>query len=232
MKKLVGIIVAVIVVIIAFFALSNPLGSLVKLAIEGMGPDMLQADVRVNNVRISATDGQGKLSGLKLGNPKGFKTDHALKADNIEIVIDPTSLAGDVIVLRKVLIEAPSIIYETGTGGSNFDVIQRNVDIYLGGGGKNDKRGKGESKKIIIESFIIRDAKISYNGTVSLSLPDIELHNIGKQSDGASPGKVIKSIVTEINSKLALALANSAKLGKLGDKVKDAGSSLKSLLGK
>ncbi len=238
MKKLVGIIVVAIVAILAFFVFSNPLGRLVKLAIEGIGPDMLQAKVRVSDVSISATDGQGKLTGLNLGNPKGFKTDHALKADNIEIVIDPASLTGNVVVIRKVLIEAPSIIYESGTGGSNFDAIQRNVDAYLRDGGKNDKGGegakgaKGEGKKIIIETFVIRDARISYNGTASLSLPDIELHNIGKQSGGTSPGKVIKSIFGEINSKLALALANTAALEKLGDKVKDAGISLKGLFGK
>lgn len=235
MKRIVGIIVVLIVAIIAFFALSNPLGRLVKLAIEGVGPDMLQADVRVSNVKISATDGHGKLSGLKLGNPKGFKTDYALKADNIEMVVDPASLAGNVIVLRKVLIEAPSIIYESGASGSNFDAIQRNVDAYLGGDGKSktgEKSLKGESKKIIIESFIIRDARISYNGTVGLSLPDIELRNLGKNSGGTSPGKVIKSVFAEINSKIALALANTAGLEKLGDKVKDAGNSLKGLLGR
>lgn len=232
MKKLIGITIIVFVAIVAFFVFSNPFGRLVKLAIEGIGPDMLQADVRVSDVQISATDGHGKLTGLKLGNPKGYNTDHAITADNIEIIIDPTTLAGNVIVLPKVLIEAPSIIYESGSGGSNFDAIQRNVDTYLGAGGKGDNSGKAKPKKLIIESFIIRDAKISYNGKVNLSLPDIEMHNIGKKSGGASPGAAIKSIFSEVNSKLASAITNSAALGALGDKVKDAGNSLKSLLGK
>jgi uncharacterized protein involved in outer membrane biogenesis len=232
MKKLLGIIIIVFVAIVAFFVFSNPLGRLVKLAIEGIGPDMLQAEVRVGDVTISATDGHGTLTGLKLGNPKGYNTDHALMADKIEIVLDPTSLAGNIIVLPKVLIEGPNIIYESGTGGSNFDAIQRNVDAYLGAAGKGDSSGKAKPKKLIIESFVIRDAKISYNGKVNLSLPDIEMHNIGKNSGGASPGAAIKSIVSEINAKLASAITHSAALGALGDKVKDAGNSLKGLLGK
>lgn len=65
---------------------------LVKLAIEGFGPEMMQAEVHVSSVNISTGDGQRRLSGLNLGNPRGFKTDHALKADTIEIMIEPASI--------------------------------------------------------------------------------------------------------------------------------------------
>jgi hypothetical protein len=120
MKKILGIlIVLAVLAVAAFFALSNPLGRLVKLTIENFGPDMLHAEVRVSDVQISTADGQGKLSGLHLGNPRGFKTDHAFNADTVEIVIEPASIAQDVIVLHKVLIDAPHIIYEKGDSGKN-----------------------------------------------------------------------------------------------------------------
>jgi hypothetical protein len=63
MKKIISILVALgVVAVIGFFALSNPLGRLVKLAIESFGPDMMQAEVRVSSVKISTADGKGKLS--------------------------------------------------------------------------------------------------------------------------------------------------------------------------
>ncbi|MGO8756133.1 MAG: hypothetical protein ACLQHK_12985 [Gallionellaceae bacterium] len=74
-----------------------------------------------------------------IGNPEGFQTDHALKADTIEIAIEPASIAQDLIVLHKMLIDAPHIIHETGESGSNRDAIQHGVEAYLG-----DGRGKGE----------------------------------------------------------------------------------------
>lgn len=114
-----------------FFLLNNPLGRLVKLVVESVGPEMTQAAVRVNKVNIS-TDGKGALRGMLLGNPKGFKTDFALKADTVEVVIEPASIARDVVVIPKILIEAPHIIYEKGDSGANFDAIQRNVEAYLG----------------------------------------------------------------------------------------------------
>lgn len=233
MKKMLGILaVLALVAVVAFFALSNPLGRLVKLAIEGFGPDMMQADVHVSSVTISTSDGHGKLSSLKLGNPRGFKTDHAIKADTIEIVIEPASIAQDVIVLHKVLIDAPHIIYEKGDGGSNFDAIQHNVEAYLGAGGKKEKSSNGEGKKMIIDSFVIRNAKVNYAGTLDLSLPDIELHNIGKKSGGASAAQVTKAIITELNTKLMLALAKTAAIGSVGGMAVGAGMAVKSLLGK
>lgn len=233
MKKVLLIVVVVVIgVAIGFFTVSNPLGQLVKLTIEKIGPEMMQAEVRVQDVNISAKDGRGKLSGLFLGNPKGFKTDHAIKADVIEIEIVPASLAQDVIVLHKVLIADPNIIYEKGSSGSNFDAIQRNVEAYLGAGEKKEKDGKSESRKMIIDSFLIRNPKVNYNGMVDLSLPDIELHNIGKKSGGATAAQVTKAIIAELNTRIALALAKSAVITGVGGVAIGAGMAIKGLLGK
>ena len=232
MKKVLGIaIVLAALGAVAFFVLSNPLGRLVKLAVESFGSDVVQAEIRVKSVDISTTDGRGKLIGLKLGNPKGFKADHALKADKIDIEIEPTSIAQNVLVLHKVLIDAPHIIYESGKNGTNFDAIQRNVETYLGKG-KGDKEDKSEGKKIIIDSFIIRDAKVNYNNTIDLSLPDIELYNIGKKSNGATSAQVTRAIIAELNTKLALALAKAAAIGAVGGPAIGAGMAVKSILGK
>lgn len=89
MKKFYIAILAVILIaaVALFFWFSNPLGPILKAAIEKLGPEMTQAMVRVSKVSISPTTGQGALSGLLLGNPKGFKADYALRADNIEVEI-------------------------------------------------------------------------------------------------------------------------------------------------
>lgn len=234
MKKYHIAILLLLVAIAAslFFAFTNPMGRLVKLAVEKFGPEMTQATVRVSRVEIVTADGKGKLSGLVLGNPKGFKTDYALKAGTIAIEIEPASIARDVVVIHKVLIDAPSIIYEKGEHGSNFDAIQRNVEQYLGVGGGQDKKAEGGGKKMIIDSFIIRNAKVNYNGMVDIKLPDIELHDIGKNSGGATSAQVVKAIIAELNAKMAVALAKTAAIGAVGGVAIGAGMAVKSLLGK
>ena len=206
--------VIVVVAVALFFWFSNPLGSILKAAIEKFGPEMTQATVRVGKVNISPTTGQGGLSGLLVGNPNGFKTDYALKADNIEVEIDVASIAKDVVVIRRILIDSPHIIYEKGSGGTNFDAIQRNVEQYLGmdrSKGKNADKEPG--KKMIIEVFSIRNAKVSYGAMLDMSLPDIELHNIGKDKGGASSASVVKSIIGAVNGKLVSSIAKNVVEG-------------------
>lgn len=215
-----------------FFLFGNPVGRLVKLVIEKVGPEMTQSAVRVNKVNIS-TDGNGALHGVLLGNPKGFKTGFALKADTIEVAIEPASIAQDVVVIHKILIDGPHIIYEKNDSGTNFDAIQRNVEAYLGAGrGKGKKEDKSGSKKMIIGSFVIRNAKVNYNGMMDLSLPDIELHNIGKKSGGATSAQVVNAIIVELNAKLVLALAKAVAINAVGGPAIGIGMGIKSLLGK
>ncbi len=234
MKKLLAIVaVLVIAAIAAYFVLQNPLGRLVKMAIEEFGPEMTQATVKVGRVEISATDGRGALSGLFLGNPGGFKSDYALKAGTVEIELEPASLAKDVMVIRKILIDAPQIGYEKSGDVTNFEAIQRNVEAYLGAkGDKSEKPKQGSGKKMIIDSFVIRNAKVNYNGMMELTLPDIELRNVGKKTGGATSAQVTKAIIVELNTKLALALAKTAVIGGVGGVVVGAGAALKGLFDK
>ncbi|WP_435627312.1 hypothetical protein [Candidatus Ferrigenium straubiae] len=234
MKKIL-VIVAVLAAaaVAAYFVLQNPIGRLVKLAVEEFGPEMTQAAVKVSRVEILATDGRGALSGFFLGNPKGFKSDYALKAGVVEIELEPASLARDVIVIRKILIDAPQIGYEKAGDITNFDAIQRNVEAYLGAkGDKGEKPKQDSSKKMIIESFVIRNAKVNYNDMIELKLPDIELRNVGKKTGGATTAQVVKAIVAELNTQLAITLAKTAVITGVGGAVVGAGAALKGLFDK
>lgn len=210
---------------------SNPLDSLLKAAIEKFGSEMTAATVRVGKVHISPTDGKGELSGLSLGNPKGFKTGHAFKAGRIEVALEPATVTDDVVLVRKILIDAPNISFEKGDGGSNFDAIQHNVERYLGTKQSRDEKAEA-GKKMIIESLVIRNARVDYNGMIEFSLPDIELHNVGKKRGGATSAQVVKAVIAELNTQIAIALAKSAAVGAVGGVAIGIGMGVKSLLGK
>lgn len=228
MKKIVAALVLLAVMAgIAWLWFGKPLNSLVKAAIENFGSEMILAPVRVAKVDLSATDGKGSLSGLSVGNPQGFETSHAFRAGRIELSLDPSSLAADVILIHRILIDSPDISYEKNDSGTNFDAIQRNVERYLG----SDKAGKEAPRKMIIESLVIRNAKVNYNGMLDLKLPDIELRNVGKKSGGATSAQVTKAIVAELNTKLMVALAKAAAVGAIGGVAVGVGMGLKSLFG-
>ncbi|MDR2239573.1 MAG: AsmA family protein [Zoogloeaceae bacterium] len=229
-KGLLVLAVLIVAGIVAFLLMGNPLGRLVKMAIEEFGPKMTQAEVSVGNVAISATDGDGSIASLKLGNPKGFKTDHALKADKIALSIEPSSLTKDVVVIRKIELDGPSIIYEKNDNGvTNFDAIQRNVEQYLG---TSDKpKDSGDSKKMIIESLIIRNAKVNYNGLMDISLPDIQLRDIGKKTGGVDSSNLAKAIISALNAQIVQSIAKSITSG-VGAAADSAKNAVKGLFGK
>lgn len=225
-KAIIGLLAIAVVAATVTLWFSNPLDSLLKAAIEKFGSEMTGATVRVSKVHISPTDGQGALSGLVLGNPGGFKTDHAFKAGHIELALDPATVTDDVALIHRILIDAPSISYEKGDNGTNFEAIQRNVERYLGTAQKKAE----PDRKMIIESLVIRNAKVNYNGMIELTLPDIELHNIGKKRGGATSAQVVKAIVAELNTQIAIALAKSAAIGAVGGVAIGIGIGVKSLL--
>ena len=156
-----------------------------------------------------------------------------MKAGTVEIELEPASLAKDVIVIRKILIDAPQIGYEKVDDITNFDAIQRNIEKYLGTKSDKGEKPKQESgKKMTIDSFVIRNARVNYNGMLELKLPDIELRNVGKKTGGATSAQVVKAIIAELNTQLAIALAKAAVIGGVGGVVVGAGAAIKGLFDK
>ena len=201
-----GAIAALVVVIggVSVFLLSN-LDSLIKEAVEKVGTDATQAKVSLNEVSISIKSGSGYMRGLKVANPKGFKTPSAFELGGISITLDTGSIGQDPIVIKEIAITKPQVTYELGSGGSNVDAIQKNVDAYSkqfasGGGAKKE----GESPKIVIENLYIRGGEISVSAAflqgkaLTTPLADVHLKDIGKEKKGASPAEITKKIIDSI----------------------------------
>jgi hypothetical protein len=209
--SVVGVIV-IIVIAVVVIGLSN-IDSIIKDGVETQGSKITQARVTLDDVEISATSGTGKLAGLVIGNPKGFKTDYAFSLGQIKVSLDIGTVLEDKVVIREITIDAPQIIYELGDGGSNLDALKRNVNAFLGVDEKSGKPAAGQKpaaepeqggKKLIIEKLYIRGGKISVSASflqgrkITSPLPDLFLKDIGKKEGGASPGKVVNEIITAV----------------------------------
>jgi len=70
------------------------------------------------------------------------------------------SLTKDVIVIRRIAILAPDVIYEKGETQTNFDAIVKNIGNAVGSDQKSkSKRDQEAGKKLIVELFTLRDAQ-------------------------------------------------------------------------
>ena len=193
------------------------LDHVVKRAIEKYVPEILQASVELDEVKLSLADGVGAVKGMRIGNPKGFRAPHAATAGTIELAVDPATVVKDVVLVRRIAVDRPSITYEPGARGSNFDVLQRNVERYVGAAGPGRKARETEGRRLIVESLTIRNARVTYapqvgrgTATISFDLPDIELRNVGKERGGVTPGELAKIIVDQLAARIAEVMARAA----------------------
>lgn len=212
---LVGIVILVLVVAgLGFLYLS--LNRVIRSAVETYGPQVTQTEMRLGGVNVSPLSGNAELSNLVVGNPKGFKMPSAFKLGAMRVSLEVGSVLSDTIAIREIIISGPDITYELGPGGSNLTALQKNVEAYTGGGaerGPTSPETKEGGKKVTIDRLLVQQAKVNVSAavlkgeTVIVSIPDIELNDIGKEGQGASLAAVVERVLKEVNRKAAQAVA-------------------------
>jgi len=238
MRKIILAVVAVVILAIGggvFYLFSN-LDSLVKTAIETVGSKVAGVPVRLSSVAISLSDGRASLKGLTVANPSGFKTPTAFALGEITVAIDTGSVTRNPIVITEVTVAAPEVTYELGgSGGSNIDAIQKNVQAFgagKDGGGKAQPAAADKddqtAKKLVIDLLQLKDGKVTLatplpGGKATTPLPDIRLTNIGKSSGGAT-GAEIATQVLEAVSRSAVKAVTNLGIGNLVNGVTGAAS--------
>lgn len=186
---------------------------LLQRAIEHYGSEILGASVSVSSVRFAPGDGDGAIRGLRIGPPLGFDRDVAT-ADAIELSIEPASITKDVVRVRRIALQAPAIVYEQRTSGTNLNALQRNVQHYLGDTSADERRAQ---TKFIVDRLVIRGARVTYlplggisAASAEVQLPDIVLQDIGKQRGGVTAGELAKIVMDAVIARTASALGQRA----------------------
>ncbi len=228
-KVLVAIAVLAIVVIGAIFFLVTNIDSLVKRGIEKYGSRATGTKVDVASVKIGLREGTGSVSGLSIGNPKGFTTPRAFSLGNITIDLDTGSITGDPIVIDELTVSAPKVIYEINKSGkANINEIKDN----LAGPKKTEPskaEEKGEGKKILIRRLVVEQGEVEIHiaakpgEPLSAKMERIELLNVGGEG-GSTPGEIADQLVrpmTEKAIKAAMQAGVGSYLGQEAERLKE-----------
>lgn len=187
------------------------IGSVVKAAVEQVGSDLTQTTVRLDDVRLSLSDGKGSLHGLHMTNPSGFEETDAFAFEVIAIDVDLSTLASDVVVINEIVVEKPRIRYEIGEKGTNIDTIRSNVESQQGGGTSSDST---ETPSFVIKNLYLRDGTVSLAATglfdeqLAVPLPDIHLTDVGQDGAGASPGDIVEQTLAAVGGGITTAVAD------------------------
>ena len=207
MKKLIKLIfiLLVVVIIAAALAIHFFLDGAVKKAVETIGPQVTKVDVKLDSVGIFILAGSGKIKGLVLGNPEGFKSKSSISLGKVSLALNPTSLLSDKIVVRSIAVESPEITFEQTLSGNNLLALRKGLDS---GGGEKEKakeqtKGQTSGKKLQVDDFLIKGGKIHVfaklpalgEKTATVSLPEIHLKDLGAGTDGMTPAELLKKVL-------------------------------------
>src|ERR1043165_4905320 len=120
MKKLfIRVLIAIVVVgILGILAMSLFLDGAVKRGVETVGSMLTKVEVKLDSVNLSLLSGSGKLKGLVLGNPEGFKTPSAIQVGTARVELQPGSVFANKVVIKSILVQAPQITFETDLKGN------------------------------------------------------------------------------------------------------------------
>lgn len=211
MKKLIGIIVLVVLVvaIVGGVFLFRNLGPIVKRVVESIGGKALGAPVTIETVSLSPFSGAGQIEGLVVANPEGFRSANAFSLGRVGIDVDLKSLRGARTVINEILVDAPEITLEmTLRGKSNLGQLVENVEAYAGNGENLEE--PAESRPVVIRDLLIRNAKVRLNATAlggssaELDLPEIRLTDIGEEGSEVKTAQVLELVLaTVVKSVLA-----------------------------
>lgn len=250
-KLLIGLGVLVVVAAVGVFVFLGSLNDIVKTAVEKVGSDLSQTDVRLSDVDIELTSGKGTLRGFAVTNPKGFSEGDAFRFDEVNVQLDLASVQDDPVVIREIVIDGPVVVYElAGDGGSNLETINSRLRSRSGGSG-TASGGSGRTPNIVIENLYLRNGSVALRAPlldkpVTMPLPPIHLTDIGRNGKGATPGEVANQVMASIlaGARDAVARAN-VDVGRLigearkavegaasgaGDLGREAGDSMKGLI--
>lgn len=214
---------AVIAVVVVMFTL----GSIVKSGVNTFGPKITQTTVVLKEASLSPFSGKGSLKELTVGNPTGWKSEHAFYLKEISIDLVPKSLTADHIVINSIVIDNPEIIYET-TGALTTSNIQDLIKNVQGNGSAQPAQASqpaaaqpAKPVKIEIKDFKLTNVtvKVVYGtNNYTVKIPDLIMSDLGTKEGGLTPNELTVAVLKQVGAQVAQSALKSAASSSLKDK--------------
>jgi uncharacterized protein involved in outer membrane biogenesis len=206
MKKTIVRIVIVLAVLLVAGLVAGflSLNKIVHKSVETVGPALAKVEVKLKDVDLSPFSGSGKLEGLLVGNPPGFKTPAAIQVGTVFMHVEPRSLMGDKVIVRSLRMESPEITFEGDFKGNNLSKILENVQGTEEKAPATKEEEKAKTRKLQVDEFLLTGAKVHVNSpllagkTATVSIPEIRLANLGQGPDGITPAELTKRVLTAL----------------------------------
>lgn len=249
MNKSIGIGLVLVVlagVAGAVYYVTQNLDGFVKSTIEQVGSDATNTSVRVNDVKISLTEGSARLGGLTVANPVGFSQADLFTMSDIRVAIDTASLTRDVYIIKEISVDGPSILVEQQGSTTNIQTLRNNMDTGAGEPSGSEPSDTPSTTRLAVNEINFTNGTVLLKSDVlgeqTLPLPNIALRDIGSAEQGLTPTELgqaiagqligqVRDVVSAELKRLAREEATRKLKEKLGESASEGINKLKGLFG-
>lgn len=218
--------VLLLVIVGAVLVIGANLDNTVRSAVERYGPEYTGTDVTLERVGLSIFDGAGELGGLSIGQPPGYEGDSAMAVDRVRIVVDPTTVLENTIVIRELIIDGAELnAVVRGLRDNNLQAILDHVESVTGTAAEPAPED-GPPREVIIDRLAFTNARataiVGSMEPVRVEVPDVLLENVGRDSGGATFGAVLQQLMRPV----VAAVIRSAGEGRIGELLRATGGDI------
>jgi hypothetical protein len=219
MKKIFvfGILFLAIIGLGLYFTTQYFLGGIVKSGVNKFGPGITQTRVELEGAHLSPLSGEGTLTGLVVGNPKGWTDANAFRLGKVHVKMQPFSVMADHIVIDELIIEQPEFLYETKIISSNISDLLKNIEQSMGGKSADPKTKDGKPVKMEIKKLALNGGRVTLGvggAAMVLPMPAINMADIGSAEGGLTPAQIAFAVMRNVTS--GIVSASTGALTKLG----------------
>lgn len=233
MKKILRLVLVLVILLIAAVGVGFLyIDSIAKHGIEKGGTYALGVQTTLDSADVGIFDGTFAMSGLKVANPTGFKSDAFMSLGEGGVSVSFGSLRQEVVELPTLTLSTLTVNLENKDGKANYQTIMDNLKRF------ESTEPAEEGKRFVIREVLIRDVTINVEvlplggalSTVTVPIKEISMKNVGERGVGKSGltlGELAGLIVKTV---FAAAIQNGKNLIP-GDVLNGLGQGLKGLEG-
>lgn len=209
--KIAGAVVGVLIVgiVLAGLIIYQNRDEIVRRATEEALTYALKVECTVEGATVEIGQGLIELNGIVVGNPPGFESDYAMSFSRARVEADIGSFRTDEPTIRLIQISDPTMVIERRSGTTNLQALLDNASAQAEEDEQDStppEEKQPSEKAVKIERVLVEGTTVkavipmSAGKDVSLTLPTLEMTDLGGQKEKTTPAEAMRIFIAEILS--------------------------------
>lgn len=198
MRKLLKVIgVLLLVAIVAVAAVAVMIDPIVRRGVEYGSTSTLKVPTHLGAASVKFK-GKVELDRFEIANPAGYAEPKAVVFERLDLAVPPRELFKPTVHVERLQIVKPEVTLEFVGTKSNLSTLMDQLPKADPGAEKT------EGKKFLIHKLRIEEGTVKFRsdklqgGTRILTLPPLELENVGTAEGGASMAQILRVVLQSL----------------------------------